>query len=830
MSEPPDSILSMEAADLNITQVLTSDKLTAVDSLLAAAAATPDSTHSTSPTVYASVLTGDIPTISNGGRTRENSDDDDDDVEDARRLGENDAALADGRRCVETVDVCETSAITNRAISSPLSNGTLDLHRKDHVDSIASSANRGASTNSAPTSSRPFSSPFSSLFGGNSRSLPISPLAQPPANANQLNILPNGVHHRQQLYTPGYHHAELVHMSIYAPDLLSVEDETEDIQADPSTDIDELQERQQVVYCYDRIDLLTDPALHDRPNDNTCSMNSADGSSTRKQQKMLWDMRLRKIGLARALAEFCGSFTDEPLVDNVHTQRHRWSIMQLEPGYWVLTEIALGRYVRPMRDDKHRFEVEYIESSVDDACVRETILNGYQSFRLRYGTLASIFEEQGRIKLNQQLIRHYDLLIPEWEFDRRDIHIALNGIHYTPMSRTSRLSVDQLLTDVRTRLDQVSQTMLLWRDTLVSSDIADIEETRALYRYLIDQYVPADELKGARSKGGRYTRKKVRKVNGSNGSLPSEHTNSGHESTSSLYSFWHSTNFLKTITPSFWTRSTSNDDSITSDVIEDNEIPPIDMIMLNNITSPALSRETSEGNGPDRGVTVGCGFTTRITTITGGVTSLGRFLTGPMRSRDATGQVMSSPPNNSNSEAPPIIYVGSPNRPHHLIVYQYPPQLLLVMLVPVDQAPHLTSIEFYRTLSDHIVALVEAVHYRMAQERRNVERAYVDRVKSYRFIYLDRLSLALRTTISIRRMRNDIRECLLRMHEAFESDPDIRELCDRLSVSNRWVLARRDTRREVYFVVDRKDATLVQVEEEFRRLSAVDLGQIVMDR
>jgi hypothetical protein len=103
------------------------------------------------------------------------------------------------------------------------------------------------------------------------------------------------------------------------------------------------------------------------------------------------------------------------------------------------------------------------------------------------------------------------------------------GIHYTPMSRTSRLSVDQLLIDVRTRLDQISHTMLLWRDTLVSSDLPDVEETRALYRYLIDQYIPADELKEARTKGGRYNRKKVKKANGSDRSLPSEQDNAGHE-------------------------------------------------------------------------------------------------------------------------------------------------------------------------------------------------------------------------------------------------------------------------------------------------------------
>lgn len=155
-----------------------------------------------------------------------------------------------------------------------------------------------------------------------------------------------------------------------------------------------------------------------------------------------------------------------------------------------------------------------------------------------------------------------------------------------------------------------------------------------------------------------------------------------------MYAFWQSTSFLKTITPSFWTRSTSNDDSITIDTAEDSEVPPVDrdpaeeedIVSSSNVTNPALSRETSERNGPDRGVaaqattsnlinTAAAASLPGITTITGGVTSLGRFLTGPMRSKDATGQVV-SPPNNPNPEAPPIIYVGSPNRPHHLIVYQ----------------------------------------------------------------------------------------------------------------------------------------------------------------
>ncbi|RKP23497.1 hypothetical protein SYNPS1DRAFT_30755 [Syncephalis pseudoplumigaleata] len=499
-----------------------------------------------------------------------------------------------------------------------------------------------------------------------------------------------------------------------------------------------------------------------------------------------------------------------------------------------------------MRDDRHRFEVEYIESSVDDACVREILTNGYQAFRLRYGTLTDILREQGRIQLNQQLMRHYDYYIPEWEFDRRDVQVALNGISYAPMSRTSRLSVDQLLADVHTRLDQISHTMLLWRDTLVTSDIADIEETRALYHYLLEHYGSAASTHGpggSKSKqdggGGKASRRPVRKVRPRSDSAPSHHTSAnpaGHESaTSSLYAFWSSSSFLKTITPSFWARTTLADEPDTI-ATEEGDVATLEQHAHNgaateeeedeaeaeeartissHATSPALSREASGDHGRDGTAAAAAAAAATlplVTALAGGAGGLGRFLTGPMRWRDTSGNAAPSTGSTASSEAPPVVYVGTPNAPHHLIVYQYPSQLLLVMLVPVARAPQLTSAEFYRTLGDHIMAPIEAVHYRMAQERRGVERVYMDRVKGYRFIHLDRSSLALRSTLSTRRMRSDVRECLLRMHETLAADADTRELCDRLSLSHWWVLARRDARREVYFVVDRKDATLVQVE------------------
>ncbi|KAI9590894.1 hypothetical protein BDF19DRAFT_459774 [Syncephalis fuscata] len=909
MSDPPEVLLEQETLDEMITKNPTTiaERRTAVESLLAAVS---DDAHSTPPSSYSSVgspmFSEGIPSMSNGthvrGRDEAHSDDDDEEEEEKGEKcddGENSAPLVDRGRRVETVDVLATNNANHQTVQQQNASSTL-VAGKSTATTAPSLPTNGTDTttntvsneetsttdttianhnhpnnntidgaDTPKSSSISLTAPFSSIFGSSTRTLPISPLAQPPANASQSDTTQNGVNNQhqqqQQLYTPGYHPAELVHMSIYAPNLIISEDNTSNNNEHGNEDISELdkeeqQERQQVIYCYDRVDLLPGSTFNDGNSRNATS--PVEGYSLAdKQQRQLWNMRLRKIGLARALAEFCGSFTDQPFIDNVHTQRHRWSVIELEPGYWILAEIALGRYVRPLRDDKHKFEVEYSESSVDDACVREILLNGYQSFKLHYGLINNILTQQGRISLNRQLITHFDAAITEWNFDRRDIYAALNGIDYAPMSRTSRLSVDQLLVDIRTRLDQVNHTMLLWRDTLVSSDINDIQDTRTLWHYLVDKYVPTKELNDTKA-GYRRGRKMAKKI-----PVTEQAYSNGNESTNSLYSFWQSSNFLKTITPSFWTRNVTGEptiDAIASATINDfdkelngsnerdnadsHEDDDDDEGTSSAVTSPALSREASEGGvSSDRaGSTLllssnaASNSLPSITTITNGVTLLGQFLTGPLKLKetkrvtesetDGVKEQDESLDSNGLQDAPPIVYIGSPAEAHHLIIYQYPPELLLVMLIPVAQAPQLTAIEFYRTLRDHMAALVEAVHYRMAHERRGVERVYADRVKNYRFAYLDRQSLAFRSTLSARRIRGDVRECLLRMHETFERDENIRELCDRLSISSRWILARRDARREVYFIVDRKDATLVHVEEEFRRLSAVDLGQIVMDR
>ncbi|RKP07313.1 hypothetical protein THASP1DRAFT_30874 [Thamnocephalis sphaerospora] len=737
---------------------------------------------------------------------------------------------------------------------------------------------------------------------------PSSPLAQPPTNADSL--VQNGstgdeeraaANTRRRHHAHGYHPAELVHFSIYYPELSSASYDAMDApvgKAEEGLDaLEERRERRQVLYYYDRPDLIlptapssaagsasmsrvasagpgASPSARDgdgaaqgaRPNGNhehgdtiASVLTGADQAliGLQRQQRLqrqmlreqsLWDARLRKIGLARALAEFCGTFADTPTLDNVHSQRHRWAVVQPEPGFWILAEIALGRHVRPMRSDRHKVEVEYVEASVDDACSREVLFSGYQSFRLCHGRFADQLKNSGRDTFGQRLAEHFDPLAAHWHFDRPDIHVALNGINFAPMSRTSRLAVDQLLSDLRTRLNQVRHTMLLWNDQLVSTDIADATEACTLWHLLSRQYMPGKESVDGK---GRKRRNSGRRKH--SGAFAASEINAGDGEANTGSAFWHPANLLRTITPSFLSRSLTPTqasqlaseagsgaerahgltDAQTEPSAEANSEPDA-TVGENN----SMSRQASESNDIPPSVPRFM-VPIPIPAVTG------RFLTGavtlsPNASPGAIGAGADIPRSSgasdsgsstdSNIVTPPVIHLGDDAVGHHLVIYQCPPNLLLAVLIPLSSAPQLTSLEFYRALHDHIAAPAEAVNYRMSQERRSAERIYADRVKSYRFVHLDRKTRAIRSTLSVRRMRSDVRECLLQMHETFTRDPDTRELCDRLCTSGRWVLARRDSRREVYFVVDRKDATLVQVEEEFRRFSAVDIGQVVSDR
>ncbi|KAJ7655676.1 hypothetical protein DFH06DRAFT_992542 [Mycena polygramma] len=149
---------------------------------------------------------------------------------------------------------------------------------------------------------------------------------------------------------------------------------------------------------------------------------------TSKERAVSRDRMLRQVGLAKALISFSDMFNADDPCNNVHSQTKRMVMVSPEPDFWIHAGVELAKTPRPPVDkakgkgkEKTKGEqtllYDYHEYSVHDVAVHADIMRGYEKFKLRHGSFASILSSLGQEALEMQLERFFTVWAWSWNLE-----------------------------------------------------------------------------------------------------------------------------------------------------------------------------------------------------------------------------------------------------------------------------------------------------------------------------------------------------------------------------------------------------------------------------
>ncbi|KAF8927496.1 vacuolar fusion protein ccz1 [Haplosporangium gracile] len=535
------------------------------------------------------------------------------------------------------------------------------------------------------------------------------------------------------------------------------------------------------------------------------------------------DVKMRNIGLAQGLVNFARIFSPTAPCENVHSQKNRLVFYEAEPGYWLNLSIELGTAKRTVKgaDGKPRVITEYLEHEVHDTVVSALLRQAYAMFRVTHGTMESLVHtHEGNTRpLQRRLEEFFESWVLGWEFDRTTMNLekALDGIQYLPLGRTSYLSVDRLVQAVKENYRSngagpvVTHSMVTFEDQLVSSDVRD-EDLRAVWK----QVVQTSGFDGVSAQNSAFDRSEA-----------------GRKSKTSTFKFgksWSNTSIF-----GFYKSSSSTSTPPST--------PPLRP--TSRVSSPAPSIRSIDG------VNIG-------NTMSGAL--------GSGASPRASGESEAGLTSGVKAQANPLWFgefIASEDVDEHIgITLKHKSGLNLCFFVPAldkegnpvleDQESFMREMEEFVGGLAHDMPLLDPASGNGETSRsllEDVARQVVKDAmtarglggviandKEIRFLYFNRMNLAIKAQLGTvsgtgkslssssssgaLMLGSEVAMSLLDIKQDFDRMPDATEITTR-SPSNYWIVGKRFEDREVYMIVSRKDSTLVEVEDEVRKLTSL---------
>ncbi|KAF9923252.1 vacuolar fusion protein ccz1 [Linnemannia zychae] len=532
------------------------------------------------------------------------------------------------------------------------------------------------------------------------------------------------------------------------------------------------------------------------------------------------DAKMRNIGLAQGLVNFARVFSPTAPCGNVHSQKNRLVFYEAEPGYWLNLSIELGTIKRTVKgtDGKPRVITEYLEHEVHDTVVSALLQQAYAMFKVTHGTMDEIVNaHDGNTRpLQRRLEEFFESWVLGWEFDRSTMNLekALDGIHYLPLNQTGRTSVDQLIRLVKDKFSPngtgpfVTHSMVTFEDQLVSSDVRD-EDLRAVWKQVVH----------------------TTGFDGTTAQIAYDRSEASRKSKTSTFKFgksWSNTSIF-----GFYKSSSSA------------STPP---------STPPL-RPTSRVGSP----------APSIRSVDGINTSSALLGSSPRASGESEAGLTSGVKAQSN----PLWfgeYIASEDVEEHTgIILKHKSGLNICFFVPMLDKKGNPVLEdqdsFMRELEEFVAGLaynpplldltggngeisrsiLESVARQIAKDAA-IARGLGGTLandKEIRFLYFNRMNLAIKSQLGTLpgaigsgkgsstsnsagtlMLGSDVAMSLLDIKQDFDRMPDATEITTR-SPANYWIVGKRLEDREVYMIVSRKDSTLVEVEDEVRKLTSL---------
>ncbi|KAG0199244.1 Vacuolar fusion protein CCZ1 B [Mortierella sp. GBA30] len=512
------------------------------------------------------------------------------------------------------------------------------------------------------------------------------------------------------------------------------------------------------------------------------------------------DAKMRNIGLAQGLVNFARIFSPTAPCENVHSQKNRLVFYEAEPGYWLHLSIELGVRRRPVKDTRGETRIieEHLDNEVHDTVVSALLSQAYAMYRVANGTMDSLVNaHDGNTRpLQRRLEEFFESWVLNWNFEKSmTLERALDGINYLPLSRAGHTSVDRLVKTVRGKFEGLlTHSMVTYEDQLVSSDIRD-EDKRTVWK----QVVQLTGYEGTSANNMAWDRKEE------------EEARKRKTSTFKFGKSWSNTSIF-----GFYKSSSSASTPPST--------PPLRP--TSRVSSPAPSIRSVEGiiGGPTGSSPRPSGESGII------VTSSGKAQVNPLWFGEFT---------------------ASEDVDEHIgIIYKHKSGLNLAFFAPVQENDSQMLIEdpeqFAQVLEEYLANLVvesplleptENVTPRLLVEdvsKQVVKDAITARGlggllandKEIRFVYFNKMNLAIKAQLSSATGKGgltitpEIAMSLLDIKQDFERLTDVTEITTR-SPSGYWIVGKRFDDREVYMIVSRKDSTLVEVEDEVRKLTSL---------
>ncbi|KAJ7464604.1 hypothetical protein FB451DRAFT_1139020 [Mycena latifolia] len=223
---------------------------------------------------------------------------------------------------------------------------------------------------------------------------------------------------------------------------------------------------------------------------------------TSKERAVSRDRMLRQVGLAKALISFSDMFNAEDPCNNVHSQTKRMIMVSPEPNFWIHAGIDVAKTPRPPVDkvkgkgkEKSNAEppvlYDYHEFSVHDIAVKADIMRGYEKFKLRHGSFASILALLGQQALELQLERFFTVWAWSWDLEEGPEF----GENLGPPLHPSQSSLLASLDEFSSRLpDEVVVIAVSPPYVIPSARYTDMSYTPALPNFLLSILPPPQPL------------------------------------------------------------------------------------------------------------------------------------------------------------------------------------------------------------------------------------------------------------------------------------------------------------------------------------------------
>eukprot|EP01126_Amoeba_proteus_P004751 TRINITY_DN11579_c0_g1_i8.p1 TRINITY_DN11579_c0_g1~~TRINITY_DN11579_c0_g1_i8.p1 ORF type:complete len:221 (+),score=33.42 TRINITY_DN11579_c0_g1_i8:1053-1715(+) len=178
----------------------------------------------------------------------------------------------------------------------------------------------------------------------------------------------------------------------------------------------------------------------------------------------------------------------------------------------------------------------------------------------------------------------------------------------------------------------------------------------------------------------------------------------------------------------------------------------------------------------------------------------------------------------SKRPEPPTIFIGNKaNRESiqlSLVVFRFMECTCFFLVNPSSTR----NDNFYANLSRSVIPQLTFLGPVISEHAKKI----TQNTEDFRYLYFNHMNLALKTTLVRDKLSVDLVGVLNQMHNEFERSDMISEMLIETQ-SDGWVVGRKSDHREFYIVFEQKNAYLLQINEEMKKLSTSYFKDIFID-